>query len=400
MKHIYQATSVRNFALLCIGGYMLSVAYGVTFLIPLMVDQRGGNEVFAGAVISVAAISTLLSVVLSGHIADKFGTTISVAFSGMFLSVSMFGFFISEEVGNNLLLYGFILGGGWGMFYTLGPILVAAIIEPARRTRFFALLSGSMMSGIGSGPLIGRFVTFVGHSIEIVFCIAGILNVIGVVIYLYLNFSFKKNKNLMPHVSSLSFSAIYAVLSSNAIFSIIMVGLGACVFGGLSSFQTVYAKEFGFDYSVFFIGFMVAAIGSRLFLSSYVVKKDPYISSFFLTLMIVISIILFIMVTDSVYFYFIFSVILGLGYGLNYSVINGLAANEAPDNMMPQSLLFFSLSYLLCVFGFPLLAGKIIYEEHIIIMFYVILGIASIKCMIAFFRIWQVKYSIKMRKKK
>ena len=33
-----------EFAALCIGGLLLSIAYGVTFLIPVLVGQRGGDE--------------------------------------------------------------------------------------------------------------------------------------------------------------------------------------------------------------------------------------------------------------------------------------------------------------------------------------------------------------------
>ncbi|UWU25657.1 hypothetical protein N2601_29890 (plasmid) [Rhizobium sp. CB3060] len=44
----------------------------------------------------------------------------------------------------------------------------------------------------------------------------------------------------------------------------------------------------------------------------------------------------------------------------SYSVINGLAANQAPAGQAPQALLLFSLSYFAGVFGYPLIAGKLI----------------------------------------
>ncbi len=50
------------------------------------------------------------------------------------------------------------------------------------------------------------------------------------------------------------------MIGSRAVYSIIMVGIGGAIFGGLSSFQTSYANAHGFDYSLFFIGFMSAAI--------------------------------------------------------------------------------------------------------------------------------------------
>ena len=53
-----------TFALLCLGGYLLSIAYGVTFLIPLLVAGRGGDTSVAGMVISSATVTTVLLVLL------------------------------------------------------------------------------------------------------------------------------------------------------------------------------------------------------------------------------------------------------------------------------------------------------------------------------------------------
>lgn len=79
-----------------------------------------------------------------------------------------------------------------------------------------------------------------------------------------------------------------------------------------------------------------------------------------------------------------------MGYGLTYSVINGLAANEAPSASMPQALLLFSLSYFIGVFGFPLLAGKLIVEQGMPTLLASVLGIALLNWLITVARlIWR-----------
>ncbi len=391
-------SSSTNFIFLCLGGYFFSIAYGVTFLIPLMILERGGDEAFAGAIISTATISTVLLVVLSGHIADRFGLARSAGISGFFLSLSMLGFFVSQSLGiylgYDLLLYALLLGMGWGVFYTLAPILVSLIIGSRSRMRYFALLSGSMMSGIGTGPLIGRLTTYLGFPIESAFLLAGVCSVMGSGIYFYLDSIFRGSYELAPSISRISLRYISRIFYSNSIYPIIMVGLGACIFGGLSSFQTTYAELFGFDYSLFFGGFILSAISGRLFFSGYVSRFDPFISTFFLTLLIVISIFMFIRFTEDVYLYIFSSVILGTGYGLAYSVINGLAANEAPTGLVPQTLLLFSLSYFIGVFGFPLIAGGMIVRGGIIEMLYIIFIIALLNNFLSIFRIWQQRSSI------
>ncbi|MGO6982574.1 MFS transporter [Rhizobium leguminosarum] len=376
-----------EFAVLCIGGFLLSIAYGVTFLIPVLVGQRGGDEALAGLIISAATVSTVILVILSGHIADAIGSARAVAVSGLFLAASALGFAMVPSAGLSLMVVGLILGIGWGTFYALGPILVAAIVEPEHRIRFFALLSGSMMSGIGAGPIIGRIATSWSMPIEAAFAFAFLASLAGGALYFLLHIRLTNAGKILPHVNKISFGAAREVIGSRAIYSIIMVGIGGAIFGGLSSFQTTYAKAHGFDYSLFFIGFMSAAILSRLFVAGYVVKKDPLYSLVVLTSLTLASIVLFLMLTSNQFAYLGGAAMLGVGYGLTYSVINGLAANEAPAGLMPQSLLLFSLAYSIGVFGFPLIAGNLIVSSGVQTMLYVVLLLAVLNFAIVLFRV-------------
>ncbi|OWV73598.1 MFS transporter [Rhizobium sp. R339] len=376
-----------EFAVLCVGGFLLSIAYGVTFLIPMLVGQRGGNEALAGLIISAATISTVIIVIFSGHIADAIGSARAVAISGLFLAASGLGFATVSAAGLSLMTVGFVLGIGWGTFYALGPILVAAITESEHRIRFFALLSGSMMSGIGAGPIIGRIVTGWSLPIETAFAFAFLASLVGGALYLLLHVRLTSAGKILPHVNKISFATARRVIASRAIYSIAMVGVGGAIFGGLSSFQTSYAKAHGFDYALFFIGFMSAAILSRLFAAGYVVKKDPFYALLVLTSLTLASILLFLLATSSQLVYLGAAAMLGVGYGLTYSVINGLAANEAPTGLMPQSLLLFSLSYFIGVFGFPLIAGNLIVSSGIQAMLHVLLLLAVVNVAIVLFRI-------------
>ncbi|MGO4136224.1 MFS transporter [Rhizobium brockwellii] len=376
-----------EFAVLCIGGFLLSIAYGVTFLIPVLVGERGGDEALAGLIISAATVSTVILVILSGHIADAIGSARAVAVSGLFLAASALGFAMAPSAGWSLMAVGFILGIGWGTFYSLGPILVAAIIEPEHRIRFFALLSGSMMSGIGAGPIIGRIGSGWSMPIEAAFVFAFLASFAGGALYFWLHIRLTNAGKILPHVNKISFGAAREVIGSRAIYSIIMVAIGGAIFGGLSSFQTSYAKAHGFDYSLFFIGFMSAAILGRLFVAAYVVKKDPLYSLLVLTSLTLASILLFLMLTSNQFAYLGSAAMLGVGYGLTYSVINGLAANEAPAGLVPQSLLLFSLAYSIGVFGFPLIAGNLIVSSGIQTMLCVLLLLAALNLAIVLFRL-------------
>lgn len=372
------AASGKLFGLFCLASYLLSLSYGSTFLLSLLISSRGGNEHDAGSVISAAMLSTFAAVILSGHLSDLLGAARSIAVFGVLLVLASLGFALTPGFGNTLLFFGLTLGLGWGVFYTLGPIIVAMLVAPAQRAKYFALLSGSMMTGIGSGPLLGRAASALGYPVTSAFYLAAAASLIGAVVFWRLGARLKQRPNQLGSaaVSRISWASAGRVMSSKALFPIVMVGLGGCVFGGLSSFQTSYAASRSLDYSLFFLGFISAAITSRMLIARFVVTRDPYWTSCLLSGLIVVSILMFRFVVDDSFTYLMAAIVLGVGYGLTYSVINGLAANEAPVGSTSQALLLFSLGYFVGVFGFPLLAGKIIVEHGLPTLLLVVLAVA------------------------
>lgn len=380
--------SRKHFFLFCLASFFLSLSYGSTFLLSLLIHMRGGNEHDAGSVISMAMLSTFVAVVVSGHLADWLGAARSIAVFGLLLAMACLGFALTPGFGSGLMLSGLALGLGWGVFYTLGPIIVAMLVEPRHRARHFALLSGSMMSGIGSGPLLGRAASALELPLTTAFQIAAFACLIGVVMFWRLGASLKQQAS--PPMAKISWRAIRQILSSKAAFAILMVGLSGSVFGGLSSFQTSYAAAHSLDYSLFFAGFLSAAITSRLLIAGFVVKRDAYAAACVLSGLMLVSVLMFSFMVCGTFSYLLAAITLGVGYGLTYSVINGLVANEAPAGTTSQALLLFSLSYFVGVFGFPLLAGRIIVESGLPTLLLSMVAVALLNWLITVVRlIWR-----------
>lgn len=74
------------------------------------------------------------------------------------------------------------------------------------------------------------------------------------------------------------------------------------------------------------------------------VGVKPQATFLVLTFCIVAAIVLLMVIGTSPVAYFAAAILLGAGYGLTYSTINGLVATEAPAGLVPQALLLFSLS--------------------------------------------------------
>lgn len=365
-----------RFTLFCIACFLLSIAYGATFLLSLLVHGFGGNERDAGQVFAVAMLSTLVSVLGSGHLMQRIGAARGVAPAAGCLVLASAGFALVPGLGLALLACGVLLGIGWGIFYTLGPIMVAAMVEPARRTHCFALLSGSMLSGIGSGPLLGKLASLLGLPVQVAFFCAALAAALSAGYFWRLGAG-QAGQRPAGRVQ-ISLAATGRVLRSRSAFSILLVGLGGAIFGGMGSFQTSYAASLGLDYSLFFIGFMGAAIGCRLLIAGWVVKRNPFASAWVLTTLMLVAVLGFGHWVQGSLSYVLTAALLGVGYGLNYSVINGLAANEAPENLTAQALLLFSLAYFVGVFGFPFVAGKMISHGGVQGMLVSVGGIAAV----------------------
>ncbi len=386
------AVGAKTFALFCLASFLLSLSYGSTFLLSLLIHSRGGNEHDAGSIIATAMLSTFVAVVVSGHLADALGAARAIAGTGVMLVVACLGFALSPGFGQGLMLFGLSLGLGWGVFYTLGPIIVTLLVQPQQRAKYFALLSGSMLSGIGSSPLLGRAATALGLPLTTAFYIAGLASLAGVVMFWRMGAQFKQHANVPA--SKITWTASRRVLTSKAAFAILMVGLGGCVFGGLSSFQTSYALAHQLDYSLFFAGFLTAAITSRLLIAGFVVKRDAYQAACVLSGVMFGAVALFAFGVSGNFSYLVAAATLGVGYGLTYSVINGLVANEAPCGTMSQALLLFSLAYFIGVFGFPWLAGKMIVEFGLSTMLLSVLVIAALNWSITVARLIVRRVSI------
>ena len=116
--HSTSPVNTKLFALFCLASFLLSLSYGSTFLLSLLIQLRGGNEHDAGSVISTAMLSTFVAVVVSGHLADAWGAARAIAGMGLLLVVACLGFALTPGLGEDLKGFGLALGLGWGVFYT------------------------------------------------------------------------------------------------------------------------------------------------------------------------------------------------------------------------------------------------------------------------------------------
>jgi hypothetical protein len=77
------------------------------------------------------------------------------------------------------------------------------------------------------------------------------------------------------------------------------------------------------------------------------------------------------------------TMLFGIGYGLAYSVLNGILANAIDPDFQPQALQIFTCSYFLGIFGFPALAGGLLTRFEVEGLLATLVGIGSLELGVA-----------------
>lgn len=352
------------FTLFYMASFFQAGAYGLTFMLPRLFVAFGANEKVVGIMLFVTTISTLISVYFSGHLSDRFGRvfTLGVACFSIAISLTLYG--MADGVGILLTSASILLGFGWGLTYSLSPIVLTRLVSMQERVRYFALLSVALMAGFGLSPVLASLVEKAGYAISYAFFFTAILCAIAGLIFFCLVLAVQAHAaGLGPEKrSNLSVTNIASIMRSSARLPIIMVFLGASVFAGMNNFQTVFADERGLDYANFFLVYTITVVIFRVLLARYKGGSNPYLTIAFLQYVMFTSVILFLFIGGSANLYIVVAFLFGLGYGVSYPILAAMAANDADERLLSQTLQFFAFTYFIGIFGFPLIAGWILVE--------------------------------------
>jgi len=114
------------------------------------------------------------------------------------------------------------------------------------------------------------------------------------------------------------------------------------------------------DYSIFFVVFIVTVVSCRLSLAATLSRRDPYKVILVLLATMVTGLTIMFWAAAGAAVYALAAMFFGVGYGLAYSVLNGILANSVDPEIQPQALQLFTCSYFLGLFGFPAVAGVLL----------------------------------------
>ncbi len=344
--------------------FLQAGAYGLTFMLPRLFESFGANEKVVGAALLVTAASTLVTVYFSGHLSDIFGRLRTLGVACIAISTSLFLYGSVVSVGAGLVMASLLLGFGWGLTYSLGPIVLTRLVRADERVRYFTVLSVFVMAGFGLSPVLASLFEGWGYPVRDVFYVTATMSGVSAALFFLLDGPIKANAiNPRPEAPSrITLAALSGVFRSRAVLPVIMVSLGASIFAGLNNFQTVFADARGLDYGNFFLTYTLTVVVFRLVLARFRGGGNPYLTIALLQYVMCLSIVIFIFSGSSLPLYLLVAVLFGLGYGVSYPLLVAMTANDAEVDLGAQTLQIFALTYFVGIFGFPLVAGWMIVE--------------------------------------
>ena len=376
------------YILFYIANFLQAGVYGLTFMLPRLFETFGANEKVVGVMLFVSAIATMVTVYFAGHLSDRFGRMRTLAGAGMLIAAALVSFGLAKSVGPLLIFASAAVGAGWGLTYALPPIILTRLINPEDRVRFFAILSVAVMAGFGLSPVMASMMENAGLTVNDAFFVTAALCVVSGGLFLSLRgpvliYSAASGPETR---SSLSLTGVAAIMCSSARLPVIMVCLGASVFAGMNNFQTVFADERGLDYADFFLAYTITVVVFRVVLARFKGGANPYLTIAALQFVMFGSVVLFLGIGGSVPMYLIVAFLFGIGYGVSYPILAAMAANDAPPDILPQTLQFFALTYFVGIFGFPLVAGWMIVEIGSAALLVLVAALAGIEATMALVR--------------
>ena len=109
--------------LLLLGTFGVSTAFGMLLLLPLYVQQLGGNEANFGVVLSAATVTTVLCIGLLIRYPDALRPHAVVAIAIALYGLGAAGASFVTGMWTPLVAVGVLLGTAWAVVYTATPMV-------------------------------------------------------------------------------------------------------------------------------------------------------------------------------------------------------------------------------------------------------------------------------------
>ncbi|MBO5014581.1 MAG: MFS transporter, partial [Bacteroidaceae bacterium] len=319
--------------------YLLIIAanflqfFGFWLLIPVLPfylqEVFGADKTSIGAILSCYTIAALCIRPFSGYLLDSFARKPLYLFAYFFFT-AMFGGYLLAGTLTLFILFRIIHGFSFGMVTVSGNTIVIDIMPSSRRGEglgYYGLANNIAMS---IGPMTGVFLHDAGVGYTVIFCCSLLAGIIGLTCAWLVKTPYKPPIKREP----ISLDRFILLKGIPAGISLLLLSIP---YGMTTNYVAMYAKQIGITSSTGFF-FTLMAIGmavSRLFSGKLVDKgKITQVIAFGLYLVCFCFFglsscgwLIHWDTTAITLFFFIISLLLGIGFGTMFPEYNTLFVN-------------------------------------------------------------------------
>jgi MFS family permease len=377
--------------LLFAAALMTAAGYGTTFLLTEHFRSLGGSEIDTGRALLGAMIGTFVGVPLVGWASVRLGGARLAAAGALLLALGYFLLAGLASLSALITVAGFIVGIGWGMFYLAAPVAVSERVTDADRGFWFTRFGAFQMAGIGLGPMLALLLkNSLGLSTASIFQLVALACALACTFLWFVETTMPRSAAQGASSAKAGASWVSSLLPltrTRSIYSIIMVGLGACVFTGMMTFQSSLVRGTGLAPGPYFVVYALVVVIARFTLAPMINRADGDTVSIVLLTAMSAGVLAYFAVGLGLLAQIVSALLLGIGYGLVYTVIQTQVVNDAPHEHRNGALTWFVIAYFFGIFGFPVIGGWLIVNLGTQVFLAVLLACALLELGLALLRI-------------
>src|SRR5215210_461513 len=152
----------------------------MVLLLPLYVQELGGNEANFGVILSSALVPAVLCIGFLIRYPETMRPHVVVALAVAVYALGATGTALVKEAWTPLVGIGVLLGTAWAVVYTATPMVMSEMATDAGRATYFGYLTGTQQVGIGAGPVLARFLVETDLGFRGTFAVAGAVCLVAV----------------------------------------------------------------------------------------------------------------------------------------------------------------------------------------------------------------------------
>lgn len=291
------------------------------------------SDSIGGLVAGLFVIGSLLGRFITGRFVDTAGPKKLLVIGSILLLITQALYFIEGSL--IFLIVVRILNGMATAVITTATGAVAGYLTPeSRKGEGIAMFGLSLIVGAAIGPFFGLYITE-HYPMEVIFSLCIIIGVISFISVFFLNVEFTKaeEEELTHEVTPQKGFSLNKFLASEVVPIGIVTLLVAVGYSSLLSFIQFFAAERHFETisSYYFIVYAIAALVTRPIagrLMDEYTESRVAVPSF-----IAFALSLFLLgITSNPFFFFVSSILAGIGYGNLASTFQAVAVKVVPFN--------------------------------------------------------------------